>query len=50
VQSRLFQDPRLRERYRQRFVVNGAVLVFERKGFGAKTPVVRPEGCTVVEL
>jgi len=50
VQSRLFRDPRLQERYRPRFLVEGSVRVFERKGFGAVSPWKAPEGCTVREL
>jgi len=50
TQSRLLADPRMAERYRQRFVLAGAVRVFERRGFGAPTPWKTPEGCTVEEL
>jgi hypothetical protein len=50
VPSRLFRDPRLRERYRPRFRLEESVRVFERKGFGAVSPWKAPEGCTVAEV
>ena len=50
VPSRLFRDPRLRERYRPRFRLEGSVHVFEREGFGAAAAWKAPEGSTVVEV
>jgi hypothetical protein len=50
TQSRLLQDPRLAQRYRARFLLDEAVSIFERRGFGAPSPWKTPEGCAVREL
>jgi hypothetical protein len=50
VPARLFRDPRLTQRYRQRFLVAESVRVLEREGFAARADFEVPEGCTVVEL
>lgn len=50
MQSRLFADPRLLERYRPRFLLDRSVRVFERNGFGAASPWKTPAGCTVEVL